>query len=30
MGLGISGDAERLFRRKAERHSWMIPKTMGA
>jgi hypothetical protein len=27
---GDSGEAERLFRREAERHSGMIPNTIGA
>jgi hypothetical protein len=27
---GASGEAERSFRRKAERHSGMIPNTIGA
>jgi FPC/CPF motif-containing protein YcgG len=28
--LGDSGEAERYFRREAERHSGMIPNTIGA
>ena len=28
--IGDSGEAERSFRRKAERHSGMIPNTIGA
>jgi hypothetical protein len=28
--FGDSGEAERLFRREAERHSGMIPNTIGA
>jgi hypothetical protein len=28
--IGDSGEAERLFRREAERHSGMIPNTIGA
>ena len=27
---GDSGEAERLFRKEAERHSGMIPNTIGA
>jgi Patatin-like phospholipase len=27
---GYSGEAERLFRRESERHSGMIPNTIGA
>ena len=30
MGNGDSGEAERSFRREAERHSGMIPNTIGA
>ena len=29
-GGGDSGEAERLFRKEAERHSGMIPNTIGA
>ena len=29
-GTGDSGEAERSFRREAERHSGMIPNTIGA
>ena len=28
--VGDSGEAERLFRRESERHSGMIPNTIGA
>jgi hypothetical protein len=28
--IGDSGEAERLFRREVERHSGMIPNTIGA
>ena len=28
--VGDSGEAERLFRKEAERHSGMIPNTIGA
>ena len=28
--IGDSGEAERLFRKEAERHSGMIPNTIGA
>lgn len=30
VATGDSGEAERLFRREAERHSGMIPNTIGA